>query len=116
MDAVTVLGWAIAALMALASALWWQLNNRIKRIEDGKVDQSHCNIREQLAGEKFHGIEQRILDISDANKNDHNFLKEGMTSVQKDIRLSNRELAEITKCLALLSERIPCNPEAVRND
>jgi hypothetical protein len=104
-----VIGGIFSVFFFLASIAWVQLNLRIKKVEDWKVDKGHCKVKEQLAVEKFHGIERRIQDIRDSNTTDHGELKIAIREVQHEAKRSGEELSEINKCLALLSERIPCD-------
>lgn len=79
---------------------------RLERAINKKVDHAHCELKEQLALEKFHNIEQLIDLGNSVNASDHDELKTGVSSVEKDMKETTKALSQINKCLALLSERI----------
>lgn len=79
---------------------------RLERAINKKVDKEHCELKEKLALEKFHSIEQLIDLGNSVNASDHDELKSGVQSVMTDQRETTKALAQINKCLALLSERM----------
>jgi len=79
---------------------------RLERAINKKVDHVHCDLKEKLSLEKFHNIEQLIDLGNSVNIADHDELKSGVNSVEKDMKETTKALSQINKCLALLSERI----------
>ena len=81
----------------------------IRRIEhelEQRVHVGHCEMKERLAGEKFRTIEKMIEMTNSINSEDHSELKGSLSSVLSDQRVTSEALANINKCLALLTERI----------
>ena len=81
----------------------------IRRIEhelELRVHTNQCKLKEQLAQEKFRTIEKMIEMSNSINSEDHSELKGTITAVLSDQRVTSEALANINKCLALLTERI----------
>jgi hypothetical protein len=49
-----------AGILALVAFIWNSLVNRIKRLEDGKVDVKECKLREKVEDQAFSRIDNTL--------------------------------------------------------
>jgi hypothetical protein len=104
-------GIVAAGIFSLMSVIWVQVNLRMKKLEDWKVDKGHCSLKEQLAKQEFEHGRTRMDDLRSSIHANHDDLKLVIGQIQKDQRNSTESMAEMNKCLALLSEKISCEPK-----
>jgi len=101
----TIPAWAFGLIttgfFSLTSIVWMQLNYRIKKVEENKVDATNCSLKEKLTLEKFNGIERRIEDMSAVSVRDHEKLEES-------ILLLTASMGEVKDCLVKLANRKEC--------
>ena len=80
------------------------------------VPVTSCDLKERIAMEKFQSIDRQIEALLHDNLEDHKVLKDGVNALGNELRSVTRELAEMNKCIALLSARIPCETEHHNED
>lgn len=102
MDEVQIIDGVIIGLFTfLIGVIWYQLNNRIRKVEDWKVDKGYCKTRGLLLDERFSGIGARIGDMKDSNNRDHEKLDDQllhMRTTMDEIRDCMVKLAGNKKC------------------
>ena len=89
------------ALFALIGVIWAQLNNRMNKLEAGKVDSDHCALKEQLSVSKFDAIETRFDDMKELNSRDHE-------KIENALGRQAEMLIEIKDCINNLSNNKEC--------
>ncbi len=65
------IGIVATAFFGVLGLVWWQLNNRLRQVEDWKVDKGFCKTQGKLLDERFHGVDARFDDWLKINTRDH---------------------------------------------
>lgn len=55
----------LVALAGLIGVIYWSLNERISKLENGKVDKDQCALREQQENKAFAAIEKTLDKLDD---------------------------------------------------
>lgn len=91
----------MALFLFLLGIGWAQLNHRLKRVEDWKVDKGFCKTKGQLLSVQFNGIERRLTDSNSFNVRDHE-------KIDDQLEHMRGMLEEMRDCLIKLANNRPC--------
>ena len=112
----------MSILTFLIGAVWKQVHNKIDKIEkitnekiskvelglNSKMSKENCVLERQLMSEKIDNIHTKIDNNITQNTKEHTELRSLFDIVSAKQDKTNEELAEISKCLMLLSENVKC--------
>ena len=85
--------------------------NQIKRVELGlntKMSIRECALERTNIGTRFESIGRSLDNFTSSNTNDHSTLEEMVKEFKIEQKIMSKSLVSMDKCLALLSEKIPC--------
>lgn len=104
------------AICALIGVIYNELKKRIDGIEQGincKVDRETCDLKLAGINKDVLHLHELIALSNDQNSKEHSELTAMQKDIHKGLENTGKQLNEITKCLVLLSEKIPCKANEV---
>ncbi len=96
-----IFGLIISILGSLVGIVWWQLNGRIRKVEDWKVDKGYLKGKLEIIEEKFLSMERVFTMNIDVNKEDHVRLEGRVVAVQATME-------EVKDCLNKMARNKEC--------
>ena len=103
-----VCGITLTICGALLSVVWYQLNARIKKVEDWKVDKGFCKTNNSLITEKFSNIHFRITESIETNSKEHAALGDGIHKVDNSVDDIQVMLVKMNECMIKMANNQEC--------
>ena len=87
--------------VGLVGVGWAQVNGRIKKVEQSKVDCKYCDLKENVVLERFKGFDGRFEDMKSVNSRDHE-------KICENLALQMATLTEVRDCMVKMAADKEC--------
>ena len=111
MDDLYIMGGSFTVVVALIALIYKKQEDKISELKTGlnhKISIQTCDLKLKTIDNEIAHLEVLIALSNTQNSKEHGEMAEFQKDSQVGQKSVLKELGEISKCLALLSEQIPC--------